>query len=169
LNLVDVATGLEWLSLRGPEPYAIPLLPGFFVATRRSTFVTVGRFDGGLIGYGMDDVEFSVRLWSLGWECLLVPAVEVGHLSTRTSLPAYQLEWATNLHNILRFGVVHYGARRLRELFDYYRWHDAFAETRAAVLRSDAVARRRRLHAVRARDDDWFFAFCDELAEPSAA
>jgi GT2 family glycosyltransferase len=169
LNLVDVATGLEWLSLRGLEPYPIPLLPGFFLATSRSTFVTVGGFDPGLIGYGMDDVEFSVRLWTLGWECLLVPVVEVGHLSTRSSLPAYQLEWGTNLHNILRFGVVHYGARRLRELFDYYRWHDAFAETRAAVLRSDAVARRRRLRAVRARDDDWFFAFCDERAERCAA
>jgi GT2 family glycosyltransferase len=169
LNLVDVATCLEWLSLRGPEPYPIPLLPGFFVATRRSTFVTVGGFDAGLIGWGMDDVEFSVRLWSLGWECLLVPIVEVGHLSTRSSPPAYQLEWATNLHNILRFGVVHYGARRLGELFDYYRWHDAFAEARAAVLRSDAVTRRRALHTVRARDDDWFFAFCDELAERRAA
>jgi GT2 family glycosyltransferase len=164
-----VATNLEWLPLCGRDPYPIPLLPGFFLATRRSTFVTVGGFDAGLVGYGMDDVEFSVRLWSLGWECLLVPAVEVGHLSTRATLPAYQLEWATNLHNILRFGVVHYGARRLRELFDHYRWHAAFAESRAAVLRSDALARRRQLRAVRARDDDWFFAFCDERAERCAA
>jgi GT2 family glycosyltransferase len=169
LALADVATNLEWLPLRGRDPYPIPLLPGFFVATRRSTFVTVGGFDPGLVGYGMDDVEFSVRLWSLGWECLLVPVVEVGHLSTRAAPPVYQLDWATNLHNILRFGVVHYGARRLRELFDYYRWHDAFAETRGAVLRSDAVARRRRLRAVRARDDDWFFAFCEERAERCAA
>jgi GT2 family glycosyltransferase len=169
LTPVDVATNLAWLPLRGREPYPIPLLPGFFVATRRSTFVTVGGFDAGLIGYGMDDVEFSVRLWSLGWDCLLVPAVEVGHRSTFESPPAHHLEWDTTLHNILRFGIVHYGARRLRELFDYFRWHDAFTETRAAVLRSDAVMRRRRLRAVRARDDDWFFAFCEELAERCAA
>jgi len=64
---------------------------------------------------------------------------------------------------------VHYGARRLRELFDYYRWHDAFAAARGAVLRSDAVVRRRRLHAVRAHDDDWFFSFCAERAERQAA
>jgi GT2 family glycosyltransferase len=170
LRLSDVATNLEWLPPpQGRDPYPVPLLPGFFVATRRSTFVTVGGFDPGLVGYGMDDVEFSLRLWSLGWSCVLVPAVEVGHLSKWFCPPVHHGEWDTTLHNILRVGVVHYGADRLRALFGYYAYHGAFGSIRAAVLRSDAVARRRRMRAVRARDDDWFFAFCDERAERFAA
>jgi len=160
LRFTDVATNLAWEPPRGRLPYPIPLVPGFFTCMRREVFVAVGGFDPGMVGYGIEDCEMSLHLWSLGFRCLLVPEVMVAHDSRYTEPPAHHAEWPTSLANILRLGIVHYSADRLRRMMEYYRDDPAFPGALAAVLSGDAARRRAGVQAARRRDDDWFFAFC---------
>jgi GT2 family glycosyltransferase len=111
-----------------------------------------------MIQFGLEDIELCVRLWTQGYECLLVPEVDVAHLNRGTgTYPDYQCDWETILHNILRLGIVHFGADCIRRMVE---WQVAYAEFPAAFARlaaSDAWRRRDLIHAVRRHDDDWFF------------
>jgi GT2 family glycosyltransferase len=157
LRFCDFATSLEWLPRNGDEPYAVPVLPGFFVALRREVFAELGGFDDGMLVYGMEDPELSVHLWARGYQCVLVPTVEVAHLY-RDPPPDYQLDWETGLHNILRLGVAHFGRRRLEQMIRRHRQDAAFPAAASRVAVSNAGARRARVAKGRTRDDDWYFA-----------
>jgi glycosyltransferase involved in cell wall biosynthesis len=168
LRLVDVKTNVAWLAARGTRPYPVPLLPGFFLAMPRRVFVSVRGFDPSYAHWGMEDLDMVVRLWTLGYECLLQPAVVVRHWSKHEDPPEYQLDWLANLYNILLFGAAHYGPRRWAQLVDGYRDDPALP---ALVRRLAAEGRRERraaLRAVRCRDDDDLFRVCDR-GEPCAS
>jgi GT2 family glycosyltransferase len=160
LRFVDAATNLAWIESAGRGPQPVPLLPGAFLAILRDVFVAVGGFDPGMRGYGIEDNEFSLRLWSLGYRCLLLPEVEVLHGSSASQPRDYYDEWQTSLHNILRLGVVHYGPRRLEQMLRLYRDDNSLPGALAAVLASDATKRREAVQAARTYDDEWFFTFC---------
>jgi hypothetical protein len=100
-----------------------------------------------------------MHLVTLGYACLVVPEIEVVHAPV-VAEPDYHLEWASALQNILRFGHVHLGERRLHALHDAYREHDAFARALAAVHAGDAERRRIAVQSARRHDDDWFFGLC---------
>lgn len=157
LRFCDFATSLEWLPRNGDEPYAVPVLPGFFIAMRREVFAEIGGFDDGMLVYGMEDPELSVQLWARGYQCVLVPTVEVAHLY-RDPPPDYQLDWETGLHNILRLGVAHFGRHRIERMIRRHLRDAAFPAAAARVAVSDAGARRAQVAKGRTRDDDWYFA-----------
>ena len=82
LRFVDVKTNVAWLDGASSRlPYAGPVLPGFFLAVPRRVFVALGGFDASYAHWGMEDLDLVVRLWSLGYECLLHPGVVVRQLS----------------------------------------------------------------------------------------
>jgi len=137
----------------------------------RATYQEIGGFDPGMRAYGMEDLELSVHMWTAGRSCLLVPEVSVEHLyRTGAATPAYQTNWEAGLANVLRFGVVHFGSRRLARLLDVYRGDGVFSAAMAAVAHGDADARRRWVAGHRLHDDDWYFARCNGEAtcEPAA-
>src|SRR5262249_12162431 len=70
----------RWKQKPGRRPSPVPVLPGCFLAMRRDVFAATGGFDCGMRQLGGNDNELSLRLWLLGYELLIVPAVEVGHL-----------------------------------------------------------------------------------------
>jgi GT2 family glycosyltransferase len=160
LRFCDVEMNTEWMEERGHVPYRVPLLPGFFLATRRQIFVDISGFDAGLVAYGMEDVEICMHLVTLGYDCLLVPNVEVVHDPPRGARSECRFDWASVLRNILRIGHVHFGARRLEELHDALRSHTLFSSALAAVHADDSERRRMAIQTARRFDDDWFFAFC---------
>src|SRR5258708_4117284 len=129
LHFVDAALNCEWGQLQSPNPYPVPLLGAGFMAMRRDVFTAMGGFDEGMIMYGMEDPDLDMRLWTFGYECLLVPQVEVAHVF-RNYHP-FQ-DWETFVHNVLRFAVVHFGVERMRRLFEYYVKDEVFP---AAVAR----------------------------------
>jgi GT2 family glycosyltransferase len=157
LRFCDSATSLEWLPRNGDEPYAVPVLPGFFIAMRREVFIEIGGFDDGMLVYGMEDPELSVHLWARGYQCVLVPTIEVAHLY-RNPPPDYQSDWETGLHNILRLGVTHFGMRRIEQMIRRHLRDAAFPAAASRVVVSDACVRRTRVCEGRTRDDDWYFA-----------
>src|SRR4051812_26101044 len=100
LTYRDAAINVTWLPQRGERPYGVPILGGCCLAMRRDVFDAIGGFDDGILGWGAEDVELSLRLWLLGFECRVVPAVAVAH-RFRSVLP-HPLEAGALWHNVLR-------------------------------------------------------------------
>lgn len=152
----DASLGVEWLGRQGSEPYAVPLLCGCFLAMRRDLFAAIDGFDSGMVLWGAEDSELSIRLWTLGHECWVVPEVEVLH-AFRAKFP-YEVKWGPVLHNRLRLASVHFGPQRLAAVLQRLKQYDEFAEAGARLLGGDLGARCARMRAGRRFDDDWFFA-----------
>ena len=146
----------EWLDWPGYDAAPVPMLGGAFLAIRADLFRELGGFDPGLILFGCEDAELALRLWTLGRECLVVPAVEVAHQFRRYH--PYEVPWAAILHNLLRVAVVHFGPARTRRVVARIAAHADFPAAFALLADGDAWDRRRDLRARRCRDDDWFCA-----------
>ena len=151
----DSSLGVEWLGCRGSKPYPVPLLCGCFLAMRREVFSAIGGFDSGMVLWGAEDCELSIHLWSLGYECWVVPDVVVQH-AFRPHFP-YEVKWAPVLHNRLRLASVHFGPERLARVLQRLKQYNEFAEAAARLLGGDLGERCSRLRAMRRFDDDWFF------------
>jgi GT2 family glycosyltransferase len=145
----------RWHAKRGKKPVEVPIVPGCFLAMRRSVFEATGGFDSGMRQLGGNDNELSLRLWLLGYRLFVVPTIAVGHLF-RTSIP-FEATWTSVVHNRLRTAFVHFGEARVARVVDALRGYESFPQGLAMVLAGDPVARRRVLHAQRRRTDDWFF------------
>jgi GT2 family glycosyltransferase len=158
----------HWLGLQDRNPYQVPLLRGCFLAIRRDVLVATGGFDSGMITYGLEDIEFSLRLWLLGYECLVVPTVEVAHrFRPRDSdLPDYLRDWLPVIHNMLRLAFIHFSEDRIRLLVERKIKNHAFPMALARVVASDVWQRRSEMHAIHRYDDDWFFRKFDSVAKP---
>ena len=151
----DAQLNVRWLDRQGSEPYPVPMLGSFFLALRRDTLAATGGFDPGLMVWGTEDAEFSLRLWLLGYECWLDPAVDVAHLF-RDSHP-YAVNWEVLLHNVLRVISVHFGHQRTERVIEQLKAHAAFPAAFARLAVGDTWKRRAEIHAARRYDDDWFF------------
>jgi GT2 family glycosyltransferase len=146
---------VEWLKCEGNDPYPVPLLPGACMAMRRDVFRATGGFDQMLIRYGVEDVELSLRLWLLGYELWLIPAVDVEH-EFHDQIP-YEVDWRTIVHNRLRMAFLHFKSSRRARVLDALKEYPDFAAARLVVNNSSAALERSELECRRKHDDDWFF------------
>jgi GT2 family glycosyltransferase len=145
----------RWRVRQSLEPYAVPILPGCFLAMRRETFARTMGFDSGMRQLGGNDNELSCRFWLLGYELLVVPAIEVGHVF-RERAP-YEAKWAALVHNRLRMAFVHFEACRVERVLHALRVYEAFPSAMAMMLDTDVFARRALLSKSRRFDDAWYF------------
>jgi GT2 family glycosyltransferase len=145
----------RWKPFPGRVPAPVPILPGCLLAMRRDVFDSTGGFDPGMRQLGGNDNELSLRLWLLGYELLVVPTVEAGHLF-RTRIP-FDATWAAVVHNRLRTAFVHFREERIERVVDALRAYKALSSGLAMTAAGDVFARRALLHARRLRSDDWFF------------
>ena len=152
---LDATLAWRWLPSRGDQAYAVPMLSGCFLAVKRAALLATGGFDEGMLIWGNEGAELCLRAWSLGYECRVVPSVDVAHLFKPTF--TYEYSWELALHNSLRLGTTHFNRERLARLIDRLSTMPGFAAAMARVLEGDAAARRAHMLAVRQRDDDWFF------------
>ena len=160
LRFCDASLGVEWLPPPRAEAEA-PLLPGACWAMRRSLFEEEGGFDPGLIRWGSEDAELSVRLWTAGYALRLVPEVTVAHLF-RESHP-YAIDWTHVLHNMLRMAVVHFSAERLVRVVERLKHYRDFTAAWVMLLETDAASRRSAVRLRRTRDDHAYFAHFGDI------
>jgi GT2 family glycosyltransferase len=151
----DSALSVDWLGCKGPKPYPVPLLGAAFMALRRNVFAATGGFDPRIITWGTEDAEFSFRLWTLGFECLVVPEVDVAH-RFRYDRP-YRVEWEAVIYNKMRLASIHFGPERKQLVADTLKKNPIFTKVVSRLAASDFEARRTQLHSLRRYDDDWFF------------
>jgi len=160
LRFRDAGLGVEWL----PPPTGMaeaPLLPGACLAVRRASFLRRGGFDAGLILWGSEDAELSLRLWTAGYALRVVPEVTVAHLF-RDQHP-YAIDWTGVLHNMLRLAVVHFSPERLTRVLDRQKHYRDFAPAWALLMDTDAITRRAAVRTRRTRDDQDYFAHFGDI------
>ncbi|XP_065325737.1 polypeptide N-acetylgalactosaminyltransferase 15-like [Pelmatolapia mariae] len=65
------------------QPLQSPALGGGVVAIDRHFFQSVGAYDPGMVLWGAEQIELSIRVWSCGGSMEVVPCSRVGHLIRR--------------------------------------------------------------------------------------
>lgn len=155
LKFADAALNAAWLHKSADSPYPVPILPGGFMAMRRETYQQTGGFDEGMPRLGSVDLEFSLRLWLLGFELWVVPDVVVAH---RFRFKRCSKELAPFLlHNVLRIAYVHFEQERIARVIEELREYEGFAPAVALTVDSDVPARRSEIRSRRVRDAEWYF------------
>jgi hypothetical protein len=104
---------------------------------------------------GGNDNEISCRFWLMGYELLVVPQVEVGHLFRMVT--PYESRWASLVHNRLRMAFVHFCESRVERVLNALRSYNAFPAAMAMMLGTDVFARRALIGGERRFDDAWYF------------
>ncbi len=155
LRLTGPDLAVEWICPEGTAPREVPLLAGCFWAMRRDVFERIGGFDEGMIRWGCEDTELSIRLWLMGYRVLSAPQVEVRHLF-REEIP-YPLEWSWIQHNKLRLSFLHFSDDRRRRVLGALRTAEGFDAGMALLAQGDVSARRAEFGARRIHPDQWFF------------
>jgi GT2 family glycosyltransferase len=150
----DARLQMSWLGWRANQPYAVPMLCGCFVAMRREVFEASGGFDEGLQTWGSEDAELSLRLWRMGYECLVVPDSDVAHLFRRRF--PYAVDWAGTIHNILRMAVIHLPIELVASVVARYAGQAAFPRAYAALVKGDTWQRRQAVAKTCRFDGGWF-------------
>jgi len=128
LNLSGPELHPQWLPKPGVNPAPVPVLPGCLLAMRRETFLRTGGFDPGMRCLGGNDAEITCRFWLMGYEQLIVPQVEVGHLF-RSAAP-YETKWPAVIHNRLRTALLHFDRSRVERVVQALRVYDGFPAAR---------------------------------------
>jgi len=152
----DPSLRMRWLDGDTGRPRPVPFLCGCFVAVPRPLFAEIGGFDEGLVGWGSEDAELSLRLWGLGYSCEVVPAAGVAHLFRRRF--PYAVEPVAVMHNTFRLATVHLGEPALARVFAHHRRRPGFAPAYARLAASDVDERRDRVRRERVADAESLFA-----------
>lgn len=154
MRFVGAGFDVDWMGQSSDEPYAVPLLCGCFLALRREVFNLVGGFDPGMLLWGSEDLDLSMNLWLHGFECRVLPQLAVAHRFSNGF--HYPIHWEP-LHNRLRMGLVHLGARRCLELMSHNKNDVHLPAVWNRLASSDVWIRKAAIQQTRVHDDDWFF------------
>ncbi|WP_186525945.1 Stf0 family sulfotransferase [Leekyejoonella antrihumi] len=146
---------VRWLRERPSEPAEVPFICGCFLAMRRATFDELGGFDNGMVRWGSEDAELSMRVWRHGLRCLVVPDAVVSHLFRPTF--GYAVEWEHTLHNMLRLAALHFPPDLLTSTIERFQDHAAFPAAIARLDLTDVQERRAGHERGHTRDGRAFF------------
>lgn len=145
--------GVKWL----PRPEDIspaPVLPRACLAITKEVFAAIQGFDSGFRLYGYDDVEFSLKLWLLGFGAYVNPKVTVSHIYN--GFRPYALNIADIHFNLLRMAVLHFNQNRLSRITAQIKNAPYFTEIYTDVIISGAPEKRQTYFKQRVNDDNWF-------------
>ena len=161
MRFIDASLESEWLCPEYDDPMQAPLIPGGFWAIRRELFESVGGLDDGMLRWGAEDFEFSLRLWTFGYDLWVAPEVEVAHLF-RTSGP-YVVENRWPKHNQLRMAFLHFSSERFERVKRSLSQENGFQEGFELFSRTIPLQLRHQLLSRRRRDDAEYFRTFGEI------
>ncbi len=82
------------------EIQPVPAIPGACFGIRKNMFEQTGGFDSGLMKWGREDLEYSLRLWRLGYDLTMSPRAGIAHSWERKR--TFEISWNEVDYNILR-------------------------------------------------------------------
>jgi glycosyltransferase involved in cell wall biosynthesis len=154
LTFKDSKLEVRWQRRKPNGPVAAPIIPGCCFATRRDVIEATGGWDDSQLQRGNIDNEGCVRFWMLGYDLMIVPDSIVAHKFRKRS--PYHVGWPEFLFNRLRIAFVHFNAERLGKVVAALRNYPGFGEALALIAASDIAERRKKMDALRIRDDNWY-------------
>lgn len=135
--------------------YPVPLLPGGCQVVRRTEFEQFGGYDAGMIHWGSESEELSLRYWLMGYQVVAQPKALIYHLFREKS--PYELAIADVIYNRLRLAALHFTPERRDRVFAQLQATTAdFEAIKQSLAESDVDDRREQFRAMRRYDDDWF-------------
>lgn len=154
---VDDELAMHWL------PYTdritdVPFIGGAATFVRKPVFDALQGFDQGIVQWGYEDIELSIRLWLSGHRVAVVPDSVIYHLF-RTHF-RYDLPFADVLYNKLRLIFLHFEGDRLRRLLRHHLQYPTAEQGLARLYRDGSETRRDQLLQQRVQTMD---AFCDRF------
>ncbi|CAH8438990.1 unnamed protein product [Dicrocoelium dendriticum] len=97
-------------------PVKTPVMAGGLFTISRDYFYEIGSYDEGMIVWGGENVEMSVRLWQCGGELLIVPCSRVGHVFRKVS----PYVWPGGVQHVLSVNSLRTVLVWLDEFKDFY-------------------------------------------------
>lgn len=146
---------VKWLPQPAASPADASILPGACLAMRKDLFTAIGGFDEGLVQWGVEDCELSLRLWLCGYDLVIVPEIRAPHLFRKEH--PYEVKWASVLHNKLRLASMHFGDERADLVTKSLSGHPKFEPALALLDLEDITRRRLQLLAKRVRTPELYF------------
>jgi GT2 family glycosyltransferase len=100
-TIKDLLLEPTWVSPTSKtEVQQVPAIPGACFGIRRAMFQKTGGFDSGLMKWGREDLEYSLRLWRLGYDLTMSPRAGIAHSWERKR--TFEISWNEVDYNILR-------------------------------------------------------------------
>lgn len=173
LNLEDFGCGWRPLNTlrrvreQGRDFYESPALIGCAVAVSRDLYEDLRGFDAHMHIWGVEDLDFGLKCWLMGFPILHDPIAQIGH-RFREAFDNYQVPTEHVVANQLRMARKQFTPAVWSEWVDRCRQrcagrlsdHPEGLWARAWTLfeehRASAEAERAYLHARRQRDEFWF-------------
>ncbi len=155
-----------WSIPQGPSPFEVPAVIGCCFGMRRAVYDAIGGFDPGSVGWGVDDIELSLRAWFMGYRCLCSSAAQVAHWFKDLDDRSYAVSWEDYDVNLLRCAFTYFEGPRLSAILCNAAGRDSFKASLARVHADTSYWQRRAWIRERFRhDEDWYFnRFASELA-----
>ncbi|MGF7185256.1 glycosyltransferase involved in cell wall biosynthesis [Desulfitispora alkaliphila] len=151
---LDKDLSFTWL----PQPKEItevPVAPGGCVAVDREIFKKIGGFEDNFLSWGFEDIEFSIRLWLLGYRILVTPDTRVEHVF-RTKHP-YKVKYEDIDYNLLWMAICHFNRRRLLQVVNKVAKRGTLSNNLFELDKANVWGKREELLKKRKRTDDWYF------------
>ena len=155
------ALTFQWNAETSGDLSAVPVAASAGMAIDRELYWSIGGFDPGMIMYGSNEAEFSVRAWLRGAEVLNLPRLIVRHrfrtASERQETFIANLHFV--LHNRLRFALLYLpddvALYVLRDMAAHYP-DQVIARACSLVTASDVWRRRSLLRRQEVLTFTWF-------------
>lgn len=88
------------------DPWASPATSGGIFAIRKDYWNQLGLYDAGMIGWGGDHIEATLKVWRCGGHIEIVPCSRIGHLFRDPAHRPYDVEVKQVVHNYGRIAEV---------------------------------------------------------------
>ncbi len=98
-RLKDLALEPAWESRESKHLPLVPVIPGGCFAIKKSVFIETGGFNPLLKKWGREDLEYSLRLWRMGYDLRSSKAAKIAHAFSHKR--AFEISWDQVDHNIL--------------------------------------------------------------------
>ncbi len=137
---------------RESDPIPTPIMPAGAFALNRKFYTSIGLYDPDMKIWGVDDVEFSFRLWQCGGRAEIQPCSRVAHIF-RSRIPYSFLDDSRKViyHNSVRAAETTFGK--------YKKFFFAQADQKQVVVNMTSVRERIQMkERLKCHNFDWYMA-----------
>ncbi len=135
------------------RPVPVPLLGSALSLYTRRVLAAAGGVDGEFSSAAAAVDELSIRLWRMGFRCMVAAQVEARAPAPDSDDAGEAL---ARLHDRLRIATLHLGPERLQAFLERARSEPGFEQAANRLAASDTERRRASIEAVCGRSDDWY-------------